>query len=196
MLGAARLPGVLAVLAVTLIFVLAHTVMYAYVATYLQAADMAEQTDRVLLAFGLASLVGIWIVGRRIDQNLRTLTIAGIVLVVAATGGFALTQAPPAVYAAAIAWGLGWGGAPTLLQTAGVTAGGRHSDAAADTAQSMLVTLWNLAMALGGTVGGILLTLGGTTTLPAATALMSIPALLIVIAARQHGFVRPDADTT
>jgi choline-glycine betaine transporter len=53
----------------------------------------------------------------------------------------------------------------------------------------MLVTLWNLAMALGGTVGGILLELGGASALPATTALLSIPALLVVVAARRHGFV-------
>jgi predicted MFS family arabinose efflux permease len=189
MLGAARLPGVPAVLAVTLVFVLAHTVMYAYVDTYLEAAAMGDRADLTLLVFGLASVVGVWLVGRHIDRELRALTIASIVLVAAATLVLTVTRAPVAVYVAAAAWGLGWGGAPTLLQSAGVAAGGRHSAAAGDAAQSMLVTLWNLAMALGGTVGGILLELGGASALPATTALLGIPALLVVVAARRHGFV-------
>jgi predicted MFS family arabinose efflux permease len=80
-----------------------------------------------------------------------------------------------------------------LLQTAGVVSGGRHSEAAADGAQTMLVTLWNVAMALGGSIGGLILTLGGVTTLPATTALLSVPALFIVVAARRHGFASTQA---
>ena len=111
---------------------------------------------------------------------------------------FTLTQNSVAIYVASAVWGLGWGGAPTLLQTAGVVAGGRHSPAAADGAQAMLVTLWNAAMALGASIGGLILTIGGALALPAATALLSVPALLVVIAARRHGFAAvrvPDGDS-
>jgi predicted MFS family arabinose efflux permease len=188
MFTAASAPGVPAVLAVTLIFVLAHTIMYAYITTYLTDAGMEDSTDLVLLLFGIACLVSIWVVGRTIDRQLRGLTVISVALVAAATAMFALTADPVAVYVAAASWGLGWGGIPTLLQTAGVRAGGRHSDAAGDGAQAMLVTSWNAAMAIGGSVGGLALTIGGVVALPTATALLSLAALLIVLMARRHGF--------
>jgi predicted MFS family arabinose efflux permease len=188
MLSTARIPGVRAVLAVTLVFVLAHTIMYAYVATYLAHAGMAASTDLVLLVFGAACLASIWRVGRSIDGHLRGLTIASVALVAVATAMFALSATPAVIYVAATAWGLGWGGIPTLLQTAGVTAAARHSDAAADAAQAMLVTSWNAAMAIGGSVGGLVLSVGGVIALPTATALLAVPALLVVLRARRHGF--------
>ena len=132
--------------------------------------------------------------GKHVDHDLRRLTIGSISLVAAATLTLSLAQGPLAIYLASAVWGLGWGGAPTLLQTAGVIAGGRHSEAAADGAQSMLVTLWNAAMALGGSIGGLILTVGGATALPAAAALLSVPALFVVVAARRHGFA--DAQPT
>lgn len=187
-LTATRVPGVPAVLTVTLVLVLAHTILYAFVATYVADAGMSQRTDLVLLVFGLASLMSVWIVGRYVDHHLRRLTISSLALVAAATLTLAVTQSHVAVYIASAVWGLGWGGAPTLLQTAGIVAGGRRSQAAADGTQAMLVTLWNLAMALGGSIGGVVLAVGGASALPAATTLLGVPALLLVVAARRHGF--------
>jgi predicted MFS family arabinose efflux permease len=89
------------------------------------------------------------------------------------------------VYAAATLWGLGWGGVPTLLQTGVSVAGGEH----ADTAQSMLVTVWNVAMAGGGVVGGLLLTNLGPMSFPWIVLLLLDPVFLVVVAAaRTNGF--------
>ena len=63
MLHALRVPGVAPVLFVTLVFVLAHTIIYAYIATFLDRVGMGGNTDLVLLVFGAASLASIWIVG-------------------------------------------------------------------------------------------------------------------------------------
>ena len=188
MLAAARVPGVTPVLVVTLVFVLAHTVNYAYIATYLDDAGMADSTDLALLVFGLACLASIWFVGRRVDRHLRQLTIGSVTLVTGAAVVLAVVDSPAAILAAAAVWGLGWGGIPTLLQTAGARAGSRHSTAAAEGAQAMLVTLWNAAMAIGGSIGGLILSVGGVVALPAATALLSLPALLVVVMAHRHAF--------
>lgn len=88
------------------------------------------------------------------------------------------------VYVAALLWGLGWGGVPTLLQTAAGDAGGDHADAA----QAMLVTLWNGAMAAGGIVGGILLEAIGTESFLWSMLLLLLPVLVVVGFARRHGF--------
>jgi predicted MFS family arabinose efflux permease len=188
MLRALAVPGVVPVLAVTLLFVLAHTVLYAYIATFLDRLGMGGSTDLVLLVFGGASLVSIWITGARIDRRLRALTVASVLLVGAAAGLLAVfADSPALVYTAAAVWGLGWGGAPTLLQTAVADAGGDQADAA----QAMLVTLWNAAMAGGGVVGGVLLDLVGATAFPWSVLVLLLPVLAVVTGARTHGFPAP-----
>ncbi|MGW0561537.1 MFS transporter [Streptomyces sp. NPDC003016] len=180
-----RIPGVAPVLFVTLVFVLAHTILYTFIATFLDRLGMGDSTDLVLLVFGAASLASIWIVGAQINRRLRTLTIAGIVLFAVAAALLALLAGSPAmVYLAVTLWGLGWGGAPTLLQTA-VGDAGKDS---ADAAQAMLVTLWNAAMAGGGVVGGLLLDRFGSGSFPWSILVLLVPVLLVVVAARTHGF--------
>ena len=72
----------------------------------------------------------------------------------------------------------------SLLQTAAADAGGT----AADAAQAMLVSLWNVAMAAGGAVGGVLLGTLGTVSLPWSVLVLLLPTLAVVAAARTHGF--------
>ncbi|MFF4272094.1 MFS transporter [Streptomyces sp. NPDC001536] len=178
-------PGVVPVLFVTLVFVLAHTVLYAYIATFLDRFGLGGSTDLVLLVFGGASLVSIWIVGAHIDRRLRALTVASTLLVGAAAALLAgLADSQAFVYVAAALWGLGWGGAPTLLQTAVADAGGEQADAA----QAMLVTLWNAAMAGGGALGGVLLGLFGATAFPWSVLVLLVPVFAVVLGARAHGF--------
>ncbi|WP_040795915.1 MFS transporter [Nocardia higoensis] len=181
-------PGVAAVMAVVLVFVLGHTVLYAYIAPYLAAARLGSSTDLILLVFGAASLVAIWSTGRYIDTHLRMLTLASSVLFIIA--GAALATAPPVslIWLAAGVWGLGWGGVPTLLQTAGAKAASAHSLAAADTAQAVLVTLWNAAMALGGLLGGLVLAGIGPRAIPAAATIFVAVGLAIVAAGHEQAF--------
>ncbi|MEU1672496.1 MFS transporter [Streptomyces roseifaciens] len=184
-LRALKVPGVAPVLFVVTVFVLAHTILYTYIATFLDRLGMGGSTDVVLLVFGVASLLSIWIVGARIHRRLRSLTVLSALLVAAAAALLAvLSDSHALVYGAAALWGLGWGGAPTLLQTAVGDAGGEQADAA----QAMLVTLWNVAMAGGGVVGGVLLGLWGTSSFPWSVLVLLVPVLAVVLAARAHGF--------
>ncbi len=185
MLRTLRLPGVPPVLAVTFVYVLAHTIFYTYLAAFLDGMGMGGSTGLVLLAFGTASLLSVWIVGAQIHRRLRTLTVLSALLVAVAAGALgALSGSTVLVYAAVAAWGFGWGGAPTLLQTAVGDAGGESADAA----QAMLVTLWNAAMAGGGVVGGVLLDLFGSTAVPWSVLALMLPVLAMVLGARAHGF--------
>ncbi|TVT60851.1 MFS transporter [Amycolatopsis rhizosphaerae] len=178
-------PGVAPILVVTLAFVLAHTILYTYLATFLDRLGMGSAIDLVLLVFGAASLAGIAIVGAWIDRIPRKLTIAATVGVAVAAAILAATsESRPLVYVAVTLWGLGWGGVPTLLQTAAGVAGGE----AADTAQAMLVTLWNASMAGGGVIGGVLLDLTGPASFPWSVLVLLIPVLAVVLGARRHAF--------
>ncbi|MET9142827.1 MFS transporter [Streptomyces sp. NPDC057197] len=186
-LGALRLPGVVPVLFVVAAYVLAHNILYTYIAAFLDARGAGGSRDTVLLVLGLASVVSIVVTGVLVDRRLRTLTVAStaVFLVAAALlsvpgGGQAL------VYPAVVLWGLGWGGVSTLLQTAVTAAGG-------DRAQPLLVTTWNSFMAVGGAAGGVLLDAAGPGSFPWTVLALLVPVLLVVVGARRHGFPAPRA---
>lgn len=183
--GVLRLPGIRPVLGVVLSFVLAHNILYTYIAPFLAGAGMVERTDAVLLVFGLASLVSIWIVGMLIDTRLRVLTLTSIALFALASAMFWIWRdTPTAIYAASAIWGLAFGGCATLFQTASAKAAGP----AADLAQSMLVTMWNTAIAGGGLAGGLLLERFGPESLAPSLLLLIALAAAMTFAARDHGF--------
>lgn len=179
------LPGVRAVLFVTLAFVLAHNILYTYIAPFLREANAAVRLDLALLAFGVASLVGIWITGVLIDKWLRALTLASTVLfglAVLALGAGGVSAA--VIYSAAAIWGLGFGGVSTLFQTAIAKTAGPS----ADVAQSMLVTAWNIAIAGGGVIGGLLLDGLGIGAFPPVLVALLAATWLAAWSARRHGF--------
>jgi predicted MFS family arabinose efflux permease len=162
--------------------VLAHNVLYTYITTFLAARGMAGAVHLVLLVFGIASLVSIAVTGARVDRQLRRLTVASVLLFAVAAAVLAvLADSPALVYLAATLWGLGWGGVPTLLQTAATDAGG-------DAAQPLLVTVWNGFMGAGGAVGGVLLDLFGPASFPWSVLVLLAPVLAVVLTARRHAF--------
>lgn len=180
-----RIPGVAPVLFVTLTFVLAHNLLYTYIAPFLAPTRLTDRVDAVLLVFGVVSLLSIWLTGILIDRHLRPLLIAACVLFSLAAlilGIFATV--PWLVFLSAGAWGLGFGGSATLLQTASAEAAG----AAGDVAQSLVVTCWNIGIAGGGIAGGILLSNTGPAALPWAALALLVPALMVTIASRRNGF--------
>lgn len=179
------MPGVRPVLAVMLAFVLAHNILYTYIAPFLTHAGMGARIDLVLLVFGAASLVGIWVTGVLIDRWLRE-------LVLASTAAFGLAALllgtaaglPAAIYLGVVVWGVAFGCAPTLFQTASAQAAGDS----ADVAQSMVVTAWNVAIAGGGLIGGVLLQGRGAGVLPWSLIVLLVPALMLAWRACAHGF--------
>ncbi|WP_202618429.1 MFS transporter [Pectobacterium carotovorum] len=177
--------GVRPVLCAVLAFVLAHNILYTYIASFLAAVGMVAQTGLVLLVFGVTSLLGIWIVGVLIDRYLRALTLscsALFCLSVLALGVAGDVLA--VVYAAVAVWGLAFGGAATLFQTALV----RTAEGGTDVAQSMLVTAWNMAIAGGGIIGGVLLERLGVAAFSPVLLVLLLIAFVVVWSARQHGF--------
>ncbi len=183
--GVFAMPGVRPVLAGTLTYVLAHNILYTYVAPFVVPAGLGGQVDRVLFVFGAAALAGVWIVGALIDRRLREMTLVSIAAFGAVAVALGLWGASPlAVYVAVAVWGVTYGGAPTLFQTASAQAAGE----AADVAQSMIVTAWNIAIAGGGLFGGMLLDKVGAASLPWALLGLLAVALVVVWRARRAGF--------
>ncbi|AZC76950.1 putative MFS-type transporter [Pseudomonas chlororaphis subsp. piscium] len=179
------LPGVKPVLFVTFAYVLGHNILYTYIAPLLEPAGITGQIDRVLLVFGLTAVLSIWIVGLLIDRWLRRLVLVSCTLFGLCALLLAFRpDAPAAVYASMVLWGLSYGGLGTLLQTALA----KTSGSSADAAQSMLVTAWNLAIAGGGLVGGVLLEGPGVLSFPWVIIGLLLVCLLVAVNARHHGF--------
>ena len=177
--------GVRPVLCAVLTFVLAHNILYTYIAPFLAAVGMGAQTGLVLLVFGITSLLGIWIVGVLIDRYLRALTLACSALFCLSVLALGVAgDVLAVVYAAVAVWGVAFGGAATLFQTALV----RTAEGGTDVAQSMLVTAWNMAIAGGGIIGGVLLERLGVAAFSPVLLVLLLIAFVVVWSARQHGF--------
>ncbi|MCM3340955.1 MFS transporter [Paenibacillus sp. MER TA 81-3] len=181
-------PGVRPVLLVLFVWMLAHNILYTYIAPFMAFVGLANRLGLVLLIFGFSSVIGIWITGQFIDARLRFLTLISLATfaVVAMVLGLA-SELNGVTYLGVSLWGLTFGGAPTLLQTAIADAAGEG----ADVAQSMLVTIFNLAVAGGGIVGGLLLEQMGAGSFPWTLAFLSLVGLLTVWACKNNAF-KPD----
>lgn len=182
LLDVARTPGLRRILLVIFIWILAHNLLYTYIAPFAIATGVGADNVGILLAiFGIASVIGVWLIGARVDAALRKLTLISL-------AGFAIAAivlsfasgSPVFAYVGTMLWGLTFGGAPTLLQTATADVGGED----ADIALSMLVTVFNLAVAGGGLVGGLLLVPIGVTAFPVVLAVLAAAALVIVWSSR------------
>lgn len=179
------LPGVRSVLFVTLSYVVAHNLLYTYIAPFLQPSGLASSVDRVLLVFGLASVLSLWIVGSLIDRWLRGLVLISAALFMLASIALgAWRESPGVIYFATAVWGLAFGAMPSLLQTASA----KTAKEAADTAQSMLVTLWNVGIAGGGLLGGLLLENPGVGAFPWIVTALLVLSLWATLRAKVHGF--------
>ena len=169
-----RLRGIRPVLWVTFTYVLAHNILYTYIAPLLEPAGIQADIDRVLLVFGLTALLSIWLVGLLIDRWLRPLVLFSCMLFGLSALALAFwIDSPAIIYTAVAAWGLAFGGLPALLQTALAKSAGESADAA----QSMLVTVWNLGIAGGGLAGGLLLQSRGVLAFPWAVVALMLLAL-------------------
>jgi predicted MFS family arabinose efflux permease len=180
-----RMPGVRPVLFVVTAFVLAHNILYTYIAPFLVEAGLGARIDLVLLVFGATALAGIWFVGVLIDRHLRNLTLISTILFVLASIALGFwSDIHVVTFSAVGVWGLAFGGAATLFQTALAKTAGE----AADIAQSMLVTAWNMSIAGGGLIGGLLLEKVGVASFAPALVCLLVPTLVAAWAARRHGF--------
>jgi len=179
------LPGVGAVLGTTLAWMLAHNILYTYIAPLIAWTGSGVRVDVVLLVFGIASIAGNWVAGLIIDRALRILVLCSLAVFALASAGLALAgQTEVIVWGCVIAWGLSFGGAAALLLTALADASGHDSDFA----QAMMTTTWNLAIFGGAAVGGILLEIFGPGCFPYAVGALAVLALVVAAIARRNGF--------
>ncbi|WP_259573096.1 MFS transporter [Herbiconiux oxytropis] len=179
------LRGVPIVLVVIVVWMLAHSTLYTYVAPYLRVTGTGITPDLMLLVYGIASLGGVALVGAFLDRHPRallhlsaaTFTAAGTVLLVG-------HGSVPAILIAAVLWGVSFGGTAPQLQNALTHAGGDN----ADIANSFLPVAFNLAIFGAGILGGLLLTDFDALILPATMAVLGLAALGLTLHGRRSAF--------
>jgi predicted MFS family arabinose efflux permease len=179
------LPGVAVILGVVFAWMLAHNLLYSYIAPYLDGTGMGLRPDVALFVFGVAALVGIWITGTLIDRSLRRLALVSTAaFILAGALLLAFPSSMPVTIVAIVLWGVAFGGSATQLQTAIGDAAGES----VDVANAMLTTAFNLAIFGGGAGGALLVDGGGPAALPLAMIALSVVAFLAVILGRQQAF--------
>lgn len=184
-----RMPGVRPVLAVIFLWMTAHNILYTFIGPFLALSGMSNAVGLILLVFGLAALTGIGMTGIWVDRHLRRLVLLSLAALAAVSVVLAMgLREQIVIFLAVIVWGWSFGGASTQMQTAAADSAGNH----VDVVQAMVTTAWNLAIASGGILGGLLLNRAGAASFP--WALMALMAVAFVIAflAKQQAF-RPGA---
>ncbi|MFF7651108.1 MFS transporter [Streptomyces sp. NPDC007983] len=179
------IPGVATILVTVFVWMLAHNLLYTYIAPYLRQARLGLRPDLALVVFGAAALGGIWITGVFIDRALRRLTLVSVALF--AVSGVVFLGARGSTVAGVLAivlWGIAFGGAATHLQTAMGEAAGENGDVA----NALLTTSFNLAIFAGGALGAVIVDGAGASVLPAVMIALALIALVTVGCGRRAAF--------
>lgn len=182
--AALRVPGVRSIIVTTAAVIVAHNLLYTYVAPYLVDVGLGESLGQSLLVFGAGSIVGAVLVGVFGDSHLRHLSVGSAAALVGSLVLLGTVREPMVLLVTLAVWGAVFGSIAPVLQTASARAAG----ASADAAQSVVVTVWNLAIALGGAVGGVGLAVVGAGALPLVSLPLALVALVIIVGGRRHAF--------
>ncbi|MBF4565882.1 MFS transporter [Plantibacter sp. VKM Ac-2876] len=179
------LPGVAVVLAVIVVWMLAHNTVYTYISSFLRASGTGLGADFVLLVYGVASIAGIGLTAALIDRAPRALLHGSVAMFVAAGSLLLLGHASiVAVLIATVLWGLAFGGSSAQLQSALTRSGREHSDVT----NSFLPVAFNLAIFAGGVLGALLLGSFDGLILPVVMITLGLAALLLTIVGRRSAF--------
>ncbi|ACZ21954.1 arabinose efflux permease family protein [Sanguibacter keddieii DSM 10542] len=176
-----KIPGVAAILMVIFAWMLGNSTTYTYITPYLEAARSGVSIELLLVVFGIASIGGIAMTATFIDKAPRALVVLS--LIAFASGGLILCVGhrwPVAIYAGAVLWGMGFGGASPQMQRPLTAVSGEN----ADVANSFLPVAFNLAIFGAGVLGALLLTNADGLILPLTMTASGVAALIVVVAFR------------
>jgi len=56
----------------------AHNILYTFIGPFLQLSGLTGNVGLILLIFGIAALIGIWITGMLVDRHLRNLVLLSL----------------------------------------------------------------------------------------------------------------------
>jgi predicted MFS family arabinose efflux permease len=156
LLSVLRIPRARSSYLLAVLVIFGHFTAYTYLLPYLK--DIAHLGDDlvsvVLLAYGVAGIVGNFAAGATAGTRLRTtMTVAaGLVSVSLVLLPFVAGSTPVAI-ALVVLWGLAWGGLPLMLQLRVV---GSVPERETEAGLGILVSVIQIALAAGSLAGGAL----------------------------------------
>lgn len=185
-LGLLRRPRVLFTFGITLLWTAGYATMYSYITPYLQETTglMAATLSLVLLAYGLATLVGNRVGGWMCDRyGIRRTILTGIVLQgIMLVALFALNGPAWLIVASVVIWGLfAWIPSP-VINFAVIQA----APEASDVMLSLNNSATQFAYAVGGALGGAIVAMGSVHNLAIASiVLIALGAASTILATRE-----------
>ncbi|MFD0271560.1 MFS transporter [Streptomyces sp. NPDC127106] len=146
--------GVRAGIIATALIVTGHLAAYTYVSPMLQQVSGIDEDliSVLLLGFGIAGIVGNFVAGAAVAKNLgRTMTVIIVALAAAMLLFPLLGESQAGGIALLVLWGLAFGGVSVSLQTWML----KYAPDAMEAASALWVSVFNLSIALGALVGGL-----------------------------------------
>ncbi len=185
LLGALKVPGVIAVATAWPLLLLGHFTLFTYIAPFLHAVGLPDTFTGIFLSLvGLASLVGIWIAGLTADSYPRRSLLWTVAVLVGVFGLLPLLGGTWAGLVLFTLWGAAFGSIGIYNQAAILRAGGEHKDAA----NALTVVTIQLAIAIGAGYGALALSTATALFVPLAAAVPTAVALVIIIVSRRGGY--------
>ncbi|WP_072805764.1 MFS transporter [Rhodococcoides yunnanense] len=172
----------------TFLAVLGHFVAYTYFSLLVDRGlgSMGTTLTAMLLLYGLCGVVGIWVVGKTFDRWPRRSTIAALSVVTAALLILwtALQAAPGSLAVLSVLaiglWGLAFTTVPVCLQSSVLNT----PRADPDRASAVYVVSFQLAIASGALVGGVVIDRGSIAAVTFLAVVLVAAALVVVLLTR------------
>ncbi|KPI00524.1 major facilitator superfamily MFS_1 [Actinobacteria bacterium OV450] len=147
--------GVRSGIIATALIVTGHLAAYTYVSPMLQQVSGIDEDliSVLLLGFGVAGIIGNFVAGAAVAKNLgRTMAVIIVALAAAMLLFPLLGKTQAGGIALLVLWGLAFGGVSVSLQTWML----KSAPDAMEAASALWVSVFNLAIALGALVGGLI----------------------------------------
>ncbi|WP_406512424.1 MFS transporter [Streptomyces sp. NBC_00161] len=147
--------GVRSGIIATALIVTGHLAAYTYVSPMLQQVSGIDEDliSVLLLGFGVAGIIGNFVAGAAVAKNLgRTMAVIIVALAAAMLLFPLLGKSHAGGIALLVLWGLAFGGVSVSLQTWML----KSAPDAMEAASALWVSVFNLAIALGALVGGLI----------------------------------------
>lgn len=173
--------GVVVICVITTVLMTGQNLFYTYIVPFVTAAAgfAQESVALLLLAYGVAGAVGLFLAGVLGARYPRASLVGAFILVAVAVlliGLFPLLGW--LVVAALVLWGAAFGGTPALLQTRMLhTASARLRDVSS----AYFTTSFNIGIGSGAFIGGLLLDRYGLGVLPFVDVAVTVAGILLIL---------------
>jgi MFS transporter, DHA1 family, inner membrane transport protein len=175
----------LAIVGLVALLLVGHYGVYTFVTRLVEAPAQAMPggVGGMLLAFGVASWLGILFAGRFGARTARVL-VAGAIVTAAAVAALAFVGVHPIVgVAVVVVWGVASGALPALAQTMILRLAGTERRSLAG---ALIPVVFNLGIAIGAALAAVVVDASGVTALPPLGAVVvAVAAIGLVVALRR-----------